>query len=213
MLTRQWRWGYDAYWCVEFGGDFRAKNKLFDNLITGDETCVHLNTSETKRDSMTWKHPSSPVTKKFKVQSSAAKRMVTVFWDAKGVILLGILLHGHCISAAQYCNTLDCVRDAIRRKSPGLLRRGLVLQHNNATPHSANLTQQWLQRYGWEILSHPAHSSDLAPSGFHLFGSLKRNLGGMAFETEGDLVGEFKNWFSDLDFDFFRVGIYSLLSR
>ncbi|GFR75589.1 histone-lysine N-methyltransferase SETMAR [Elysia marginata] len=34
-------------------GDFRAKNNLFDNLITGDETWVHLNTLETKRDSMT----------------------------------------------------------------------------------------------------------------------------------------------------------------
>ncbi|GFR76821.1 histone-lysine N-methyltransferase SETMAR [Elysia marginata] len=35
------------------GGDFRAKNNLFDTLITGDGTWVHLNTSETKRDSMT----------------------------------------------------------------------------------------------------------------------------------------------------------------
>ncbi|GFO08056.1 cytochrome p450 10-like, partial [Plakobranchus ocellatus] len=42
-------------------------------------------------DSMTWKHPSAPVTKKFKVQRSAAKVMATVFWDAKGVILLDIL--------------------------------------------------------------------------------------------------------------------------
>ncbi|GFO31656.1 histone-lysine N-methyltransferase SETMAR [Plakobranchus ocellatus] len=35
------------------GGDFQANDKLFDNLITGDETWVHLNTPETKRDSMT----------------------------------------------------------------------------------------------------------------------------------------------------------------
>ncbi|GFN80970.1 histone-lysine N-methyltransferase SETMAR [Plakobranchus ocellatus] len=55
------------------GGDFQVNNNLFDNLITGDETWVHLNTPETKRDSMTWKHPSSPVTKKFKVQRSAVK--------------------------------------------------------------------------------------------------------------------------------------------
>ncbi|GFO20487.1 histone-lysine N-methyltransferase SETMAR [Plakobranchus ocellatus] len=48
-------------------GDFQANNNLFDNLITGNETWVHLNTSETKHDSMTWKHPSSPVTKKFKL--------------------------------------------------------------------------------------------------------------------------------------------------
>ncbi|GFO15225.1 serine/threonine-protein kinase atm [Plakobranchus ocellatus] len=133
------------------GGDFQANNNLFDNLITGDETWVHLNTPETKRDSMTWKHPSSPVTKKFKVQRSAAKVMATVFWDAK-----------------------------------------------------ANLIQQWLQRYGWEILPHPAHSPDLAPSYFHLFGPLKRHLGGMAFETEDDLISELRNWFDNLDVDFFR---------
>ncbi|GFO30057.1 histone-lysine N-methyltransferase [Plakobranchus ocellatus] len=42
-----------------------------------------------------------------------------------------------------------------------------------------NLTQQWLQRYGWKILPHPAYSPDLAPSDFHLFGPLKRHLGGM----------------------------------
>ncbi|GFN95635.1 transposase [Plakobranchus ocellatus] len=119
---------------------------------------------------MTWKHPSSPFAKKFKVQRSAAKVMATVFWNAKGVILLDILLQ-------------------------------------------ANLTQQWLQRYGWEILPHPAHSPDLAPSDFHLFGPLKRHLGGMAFETEDDLISELRNWFDNLDVDFFRVGINSLLSR
>ncbi|GFR75991.1 histone-lysine N-methyltransferase SETMAR [Elysia marginata] len=139
--------------------------------------------------------------------------MATVFWDAKSVIRLDILPQGRCLNAAQYCSTLDRLRDAFRRKRPGLLRRGVVLQHDNSTPRSANLTQQWLKRYGWEIFSHPAYSSDLAPSDFHLFGPLKIYLGGMAFETEGDLFGELENWFAYLDLDFFRVGIYSLLSR
>ncbi|GFO05042.1 histone-lysine N-methyltransferase SETMAR [Plakobranchus ocellatus] len=124
-----------------------------------------------------------------------------------------ILPQGQCINAARYCSTLDRLKEAIRRKRPGLLRRGAVLQHDNATPHSANLTQQWLQRYSWEILPHPAHSPDLAPSDFHLFGPLKRHLGGMAFETEDDLISELRNWFNNLDVDFFRVGINSLLSR
>ncbi|GFO08494.1 histone-lysine N-methyltransferase SETMAR [Plakobranchus ocellatus] len=75
---------------------------------------------------MTWKHPSSPVTKKFKVQRSAAKVKATVFWDAKGVILLEILPQGQCINAARYCSTLDRLKEAIRRKRPGLLRRGVV---------------------------------------------------------------------------------------
>ncbi|GFR82264.1 histone-lysine N-methyltransferase SETMAR [Elysia marginata] len=162
---------------------------------------------------MTWKHPSSTVRKKFKVQRSAAKVMATVFWDAKGVIILDILPQGQCINAVLCCNPLDCLRNSIRRKKPGLLRRGIVLQHNNVTPHSANLTQQWLQRYSWEILPHSAQNPDLVTSDFHLFGPLKCHLGGMAFETKGDLVGESKNWFAHLDLDFFRVRIYSLLSR
>ncbi|GFR91357.1 histone-lysine N-methyltransferase SETMAR [Elysia marginata] len=55
------------------GGDYRARNKLLENLITGDETLLHLSTPGTKRDSMTWKHPSSPAIKKFKVQQPATK--------------------------------------------------------------------------------------------------------------------------------------------
>ncbi|GFR64894.1 lysyl oxidase-like protein [Elysia marginata] len=53
----------------------------------------------TKRDSMTWKHPSSPLTKKFKVQRSAAKVMASVLWDMKGVILLDILPQDQGINA------------------------------------------------------------------------------------------------------------------
>ncbi|GFN76346.1 histone-lysine N-methyltransferase SETMAR [Plakobranchus ocellatus] len=49
------------------GGDHHVRNKLLEHLITGDETWLHLSTPKTKRDSMTWKHPSSHVTKKFKV--------------------------------------------------------------------------------------------------------------------------------------------------
>ncbi|GFO37028.1 histone-lysine N-methyltransferase SETMAR [Plakobranchus ocellatus] len=44
------------------GGDHRARNKLLEHLITGDETWLHLSTPEPKRDLITWKHPSSPVT-------------------------------------------------------------------------------------------------------------------------------------------------------
>ncbi|GFS15439.1 histone-lysine N-methyltransferase SETMAR [Elysia marginata] len=99
----------------------------------GDEDMTYI---ETKRDSMTWKHPSSPVTKKFKVQRSAAKVIATVFWGAKGVILLDILPQGQCINAAQYCSTLDRLRDPIRRKRPGLfstIMRPIIQQtlHSN----------------------------------------------------------------------------------
>ncbi|GFO06588.1 histone-lysine N-methyltransferase SETMAR [Plakobranchus ocellatus] len=45
----------------------------------------------------------------------------------------------------------------------------------------------------------------------NLFDNLCR--GGMAFETEDDLISELRKWFDNLDVYFFRVGINSLLSR
>ncbi|GFR75868.1 histone-lysine N-methyltransferase SETMAR [Elysia marginata] len=55
------------------GGDFRANKNLFGDLMTGDETRVHLITPETKCDSMTWKYPSSTGTKKFKCRDPQLK--------------------------------------------------------------------------------------------------------------------------------------------
>ena len=199
------------------GGDDRGDNQhgepFLDNLITADETWVHHTTPETKRDSMTWKHPSSPTPKKFKVAHSAKKVMATVFWDVKGVLLVDFLPSGETVNANRYCQTLDKLREAIRRKRPGRLSKGVILQHDNATPHTAKRTQDWLKRYNWETLPHPPHSPDLAPSDFHLFGPLKRHLAGQRFEDDDDLIEEVTSWLRSLDKKFLRDGIYSLVQR
>ncbi|GFR95296.1 histone-lysine N-methyltransferase SETMAR [Elysia marginata] len=123
------------------GGDFLGYDGTFlDSIITGDETWLHDCTPEIKQDSMTWKHPSSPVGKKFKVMRSAKKIMGTVFWDSRGVLLFETLQPGETINAARYCQTLDKLREAIRRKRPGQLTNGVILQHDNATLHTARVT-------------------------------------------------------------------------
>ncbi|GFO46078.1 histone-lysine N-methyltransferase SETMAR [Plakobranchus ocellatus] len=81
----------------------------------------------------------------------------------------------------------------------------LCLPSAKWTKYQIQKRRKWLQRYGWEILPHPAHSPDLAPSDFHLFEPLKRHLGGMAFETKDDLISKLRNWFDNLDVDFFRA--------
>ncbi|GFN83294.1 histone-lysine N-methyltransferase SETMAR [Plakobranchus ocellatus] len=60
--------------------------------------------------------------------------MATVFWDSRGMVLLDILPKGKSVNADRYCETLDRLRHAVRRKRHGLLRSGVVLQHDNATP-------------------------------------------------------------------------------
>jgi len=65
----------------------REGDNFLNCIITGDETWVHHYEPETKRQSMQWKHTSSPSSKNFKSQPSAGKLLLTVFWDSQGPIL------------------------------------------------------------------------------------------------------------------------------
>jgi hypothetical protein len=77
------------------------------------------------------------------------------------------------VNSASYCEALLKLRDAIRRKRPGQLARGVLLHHENARPQSAQATQERIQELQWELPEHPSYSPNSAPSDFHLFHPLK----------------------------------------
>jgi len=56
---------------------------FLDRIVMQDETWVHHFDPETKRQSMVWKHASSPTPKKFKVTLSIGKVTATVFGTVK----------------------------------------------------------------------------------------------------------------------------------
>jgi hypothetical protein len=112
---------------------------------------------------------SSPSSKKFKSQPSAGKFLLTVFWDSQGPMVRGIM-----VTSVNYCDMLrNELRPTVHSKQRGRLSQGVVLLHDNACPHMAHLTINTIQQLNWEVLEHPAHSPDLAPSDFLLFGPLK----------------------------------------
>ena len=50
--------------------------------------------------------------------------------------------------------------------------------NDNAQPHTARATIDALETLKFEVLFHPPYSPDLAPSDFHFFPHLKRDLKG-----------------------------------
>jgi hypothetical protein len=107
---------------------------FLSKTVTGDETWVFHCAPESKAESMTWKHHVS-VKKKFKTVQSPGKVMAAVFWDVHGVVLVYFTPPGSTTNAAAYQETLKRLKEAIRRKRPGLLTKGLgVLLHDNARP-------------------------------------------------------------------------------
>lgn len=183
------------------------------SIVTGDETWVAHYTPETKRQSSQWRHTSSPSAKKFKTTISAKKIMASVFWDHKGIILIEFLPQGETINASRYCETLKKLRRAIQNKRRGLLQKGVCLLHDNARPHTANATKQLLESFGWDVLNHPAHSPDQAPSDYHLFTSLKMHMGGKKFSTDEEVKGGVNKWAKEVAAEFFDQGIKKLIPR
>jgi histone-lysine N-methyltransferase SETMAR len=186
---------------------------MLARLVTGDETWVHHYQPETKRASMQWKHLDSPTPTKFRVLPSAGKVMATVFWDMKGVLLIEFQERGRSVTAASYCSLLERLKTAIRNKRKGLLTQGVILLHDNARPHTAHLTVEAIDNLGLEVLPHPPYSPDLAPSDYHLFGPMKKMLGGRRFTSDIEVQIAVRTWLAKQPASFFADGIQKLVSR
>ena len=82
--------------------------------------------------------------KKFKTQPSVGKVMATVFWNAKGVIMLDFLPKRSTITGVYYANLLDQLRTAIREKRRGKVNSLKVFCYNRTTRESTLAKVQWM---------------------------------------------------------------------
>ena len=77
-----------------------------------------------------------------------------------------------------YIETLRKLKAKIRRVWPNLDMANVLLQHDNAHPHTSIRTMEAITSFGWTVIPHPPYSPDLAPSDYHLFGPMKEGLWG-----------------------------------
>jgi histone-lysine N-methyltransferase SETMAR len=79
----------------------------------------------------------------------------------------------------------------VRRHRPQLWREQTwLLQHDNAPPHAAVLTHQFLAKNKIAVIPHPPYSPDLAPCDFFLFPKMKLKLKGRRFDTIEEIQAE-----------------------
>ena len=129
-------------------------------------------TRRNQNSRVVWKHPQSPVRKKFRTAPAVHKVMLAAFWDCRGPLVLDFMPRGATINADRDCSTLSLLRTAIRKKRRIILDVDVIILHDNARPHVANKTVNKLRKFHWEFLEHPPYSLDLAPNDFHLFSPL-----------------------------------------
>jgi len=115
---------------------------------------------------------------------------------------------------AEYYSALleDPAKTAIRNKRKRAQTSVSFLQ-DNARPHMAARTMGTIQKLKWNVLPHPSYSLDLAPSDYHLFGPLKKHLGGKRFRNNEEVIQDVQEWLHWQPKDFFLSSICKLLDR
>ena len=79
------------------------------------------------------------------------------------------------MNGAYYGALLKRMRESLKEKRRGKLKRGVLLQQDNAPVHNSKVAIAAAKECKFEIISHPPYSPDLAPSDYHMFGNLKKN--------------------------------------
>ena len=67
--------------------------------------------------------------------------------------------------------------------------------------------------YGYELIPHPAYSPDPAPSDFFLFPNLKKDIRGLHFRSDEEVVTAVEEWVNGKDADFISSGLMALEHR
>lgn len=187
----------------------RHKSDPFLNrIVTCDEKWIKY---DNRKRSAQWldkdeapKHTSKP-----KIHQK--KLMVSVWWSSAGIIHFDFMKPGSSITAEVYCKQLDDMMEKLKEKLPRLVNRSTpILMHDNARPHTAQMTVTKLQELELELLHHPPYSPDMAPTDYHLFRNLENFLIGKQFNSDDAVKLAFQEFIDSRPPGFYATGINKL---
>jgi len=141
--------------------------------------------------------------KKFRVLKSAGKLLALIFWDQDSILLTDYLPKGQTVNAEYYSSPLVQLKDTLKEKRHGKVTKGVLFLHDNAPAHRTLATQKTLAYLGFQCLDHPSYSPDLAPSDYHLFPGLKKQLKGRHFSSDAEVIAVAETWLDGQPSDFF----------
>ncbi|VVC35246.1 Ribonuclease H-like domain,Winged helix-turn-helix DNA-binding domain [Cinara cedri] len=173
----------------------RHKRKCFlHRLVTGDEKWVHYDNPKRRATYGYPGHASSSTA----VQNIHGLKVMLCIWGS-----------------LQLKNTrrqLIRLSRALKEKRPETETRHdyVILQHDNARPHVAQVVKTYLETLKWDVLPHSPYSPDLAPSDYYLFRSMQHGLADQHFSNYEEVKNWIDSWIAEKPAEFFRKGIREL---
>jgi len=133
--------------------------------------------------------------------------------DQDDILLIDYLPKGQTVNAEYYLSLLVQLKDILKKKLRGNFNKGGLFLHDNAPAHQALATQKKLTYLGFHCLDHSAYSPDLAPSDYHLFPGLKKQLKGRHFSSDAEVIAAAETWLDGQLSEFLFIGLQKLEKR
>lgn len=186
--------------------------RFIKKIVTCDEKWIYWKNPDRGNQ---WLYPGQPALPVPKRDRFEKKVMLCVWWNFEGIVHFELVPDGRGITAEVYSHQLERVEAVMRERYPALVnRKRVLLQQDNAPPHTARRTQEKIRDdLNFELLPHPAYSPDLAPSDYHLFRALAHFLRGRRFNSSEEVENGCREFFASKTPEWYRAGIEQLADR
>ncbi|GJQ72316.1 hypothetical protein Trydic_g3404 [Trypoxylus dichotomus] len=114
--------------------------------------------------------------------------MLSVFGDAKGVILMDFLKKGPELQVLIMPTKFSKLRDFIKGRRRGKIRKGVLLHQDNASSSKSSIATAAIAKPSFKLVEHPSYSSDLVLSDYRLFPKLKEHMRGIRFPSNNNVT-------------------------
>ncbi len=176
--------------CQENLDSLKADDHFISKIVTGDKSWTAVLELQTKQASLEWlpKGTISDRPSKVRAQRGEKKSMFTIFFDQRGPILSEFKEQNDTVTSKTYIEVMQTLCERLRRKRPDLWRdQSFIIHHDNASPHTATPTADFLASHNTKLLPHPPYSPDLVPADYFLFGRLKSEICGHRHQLIQDM--------------------------
>lgn len=184
--------------------------KGYRYVVTGDETWInHDMYSE-----FVWRAEDAEKPIAINHTIASAKTMITVFWNASGIIHLCFSPSGKSITASDFLTSvlipLQHYYETVMTLDTG---RHILLHMDNSSVHNSKIISNFIDHSVFKQLPQPPYSPDIAPSDFFLFGFLKNELRGKIMTTEREVEQEVVSVFQKMEKETFRKAFTEWIKR
>jgi hypothetical protein len=175
-----------------------AERTGFRFVFTGDESWFFLKTST----DLMWLPPGSSAPSCPRSTIASEKVMVSIFWSGAGFRIVDALPKGDHMTAQHMLERiLQPLEQSIVDQFRSIERHRVFIHMDNSRVHTAKIVKDFLSSSIFLELPHPPYSSDIAPSDFYLFGTVKGKLKGKVFESCDELMASINSELSKISKD------------